>query len=121
MHPRKRKTKVDTVNRPYIMRSFTICNLDLNLLGLLLSLFMSWGETVSELRRSMGLLIIPQMIYEQGELQWNDISQKTEELGEETCPNSTLPTRNPAWTDPDLGGDRPASRSLSHERLGLRN
>jgi hypothetical protein len=35
-------------------------------------LFMSWGETVSELQPPMGLLFSLQMVYEYGKPQWND-------------------------------------------------
>jgi hypothetical protein len=36
-----------------------------------------------------------------------------------TCPNATLSTKNPTWTDPgsnpDLRGGRPAANRLSHD------
>jgi hypothetical protein len=42
-------------------------------------MFMTMGETVSQMHPLTGLLFIPQMIYEGGEPQWNDIARKTEE------------------------------------------
>jgi hypothetical protein len=43
---------------------------------------------------SLGLLFIPQVICEYGELWWNDIDEETRELGRETCSNAIL-SRNP--------------------------
>jgi hypothetical protein len=38
-----------------------------------------WCETVSELVPSVGVLFIPQMMYEYGEPRWNDIDRKTKD------------------------------------------
>jgi hypothetical protein len=39
-------------------------------------------DCVSELQSAMGLLFMPQVIYQHGEPWWNDIEGKTEELRE---------------------------------------
>jgi hypothetical protein len=54
---------------------------------------------VVRLRPPTGLLIIPQMIYEYGELSWNDID-RGKLKNSETCPYATLSISNSAWTDP---------------------
>jgi hypothetical protein len=43
----------------------------------------------------MGLLFIPQMIHEYGELRWNDIDRKTEELEEYLVPVPVCPSQIP--------------------------
>jgi hypothetical protein len=59
-----------------------------------LLLFMSMGrDYVSELRPSTGLFFSPKMLYECGELWWNDITGKTEELGEKPVPMLFHPTQ----------------------------
>jgi hypothetical protein len=68
-----------------ILRSFLVWTVRMKITALLyycmnsdrlLLLFMLMGwEYVSELRPSMGLLFISQMIYECGEPQWNDIDR----------------------------------------------
>jgi hypothetical protein len=55
-----------------------------------------WAD-VSELRPSTGLLFIPQMRDEYGQLRWNDTDSRTEPG--KTCPNATLFTLNPIWID----------------------
>jgi hypothetical protein len=43
----------------------------------------------------MGLLFIPQMMYESGEPWWNDIDGKTKELGEKLVPVLLCPPQIP--------------------------
>jgi hypothetical protein len=57
------------------------------------------GQTVSELRQPAGLLFIPEVIYEYGELRWNDTDRGNRRTWRKTCPSSTLFTTNPTWTD----------------------
>jgi hypothetical protein len=66
----------------------------------------------------MGLLFIPQMIYEYGEPQWNDIDRGKPKNLEKTCPSATVSTTNPTWADLDvntgLHGEMPATNHQSH-------
>jgi hypothetical protein len=53
------------------------------------------------------------------EHRWNEIDRgKPKYSGGQTCPNATLSTTNPTWTDPGsnpgLRGKRPATNRLSH-------
>jgi hypothetical protein len=53
------------------------------------------------------------------EHRWNEIDRgKLRYSGGRTCPNATLSTTNPTWTDPgsnpDLRGERQATDRLSH-------
>jgi hypothetical protein len=52
------------------------------------------SDYVSELWPPTGA-IIPQMIYEYGESQWNDIGGKTKELGEKSVPLPLWPLQMP--------------------------
>jgi hypothetical protein len=46
------------------------------------------------------------------------LAEKTEELGEKTCPSATLSTTNPTWIDlganPVFRDVKPATNRLSH-------
>jgi hypothetical protein len=52
------------------------------------------------------------------EHRWNEIDKGKPKYSGETCPNVTLSTTNPTWTDPGsnlgLRGERPATNHLSH-------
>jgi hypothetical protein len=60
----------------------------------------------------MGLLFIPQMIYEYGEPQWNDTDNGNPENSEKIL-KTTLPAINRTWIDPGLHGDR-TTNCLNH-------
>jgi hypothetical protein len=75
------------------------------LLLFMLSMSMGW-DYVSELWPPMGLLLIPQIIYEYGEPWWNDIDRKKWITCRNTCPSATL--------SPCLEGVRPVTNCLSH-------
>jgi hypothetical protein len=82
-----------------------------------------YSETlVSELQPLMGLLFIPQMIYQYGEPQCNDINKENWRTQSKTCPTATLSTINPTWTDPGMNlglhGERPETNHLSHDTAG---
>jgi hypothetical protein len=55
----------------------------------------------------MGLLFIPQVMYDYGEPQWNDIDRGNLKNSEKTCPSAILPTTNPTWTDPGVNPTKP--------------
>jgi hypothetical protein len=66
----------------------------------LLLLFMSIGwDCVSEEQPPTDLLFITQITYEYGEPRWNDTDRRKPKSRTETCPNVTLSTTNPTWTD----------------------
>jgi hypothetical protein len=52
------------------------------------------------------------------EHQWNEIDREKPPTRRKTCPNATLSTTNPTWTDPEsnpgLRSERPATNCLSH-------
>jgi hypothetical protein len=52
------------------------------------------------------------------EHQWNEIDREKPTTRRKTCPNATLSTTNPTWTDPGsnpgLRSERPATNRLSH-------
>jgi hypothetical protein len=74
-----------------------------------------WGETyVSELLPLLSQLIW--VLIATVEWYWQE---KTEELGRRTCPSATLSTTNPAWSDPGLSGERPATNRLSQGPAGI--
>jgi hypothetical protein len=58
---------------------------------------MMW-DYVSELWPPTGLLFIPQVIYEFGELRWNDMTGNPKN-SEENYPSVTLSTKNLTWID----------------------
>jgi hypothetical protein len=53
------------------------------------------------------------------EHQWNEIDRENRRTRGKTCPNATLSTTNPTWTEPEsnpgLCGGRPAANRLSHD------
>jgi hypothetical protein len=60
------------------------------------------------------------------EHRWNVIDRgKQTYSGKKTCPNATLSTTNPTWTDPEsnpgLRGERPATNRLSHDTAQQNN
>jgi hypothetical protein len=76
-------------------------------------------ESMSELRTPTGLLLfIPQVIYDYGELWWNDIDRRNRGTWRKAYPSANLPITNPTWTDPgaNLGlcGERVVTNSLGH-------
>jgi hypothetical protein len=84
-----------------------------------LIVYLRGWDYVSELLLLTDILFIPQMIYEYGERQWNDVL--TEENGRtrrKTCPSATFSTTNLTWIDsganPWLHVERPATNRLSH-------
>jgi hypothetical protein len=66
----------------------------------------------------MGLLFIPQIIYEYGEPRWNNIDRGTLKNSEKTCPSATLSTKKLVWIDlgANLGlhGQWLATNCLNH-------
>jgi hypothetical protein len=60
----------------------------------------------------------PPDIYEYGESQWDDIDKVKAKNPKKTCPNATLLTTNPTWTDLgailSLHGEKSATNRLSH-------
>jgi hypothetical protein len=60
-------------------------------------------DGVSELRPKTGLFFMPQMTYEYGEPLWNDTDRKNLTIRGETCPRTTLSTKNPTF--PHLGAN----------------
>jgi hypothetical protein len=66
----------------------------------------------------MGLLFIPQMIYENGEPQWNNIDRVKPSNLKKNLSHYTLSNTNPTRIDPgtsmDLCGERPVTNHLSH-------
>jgi hypothetical protein len=84
---------------------------------LLMSMSMGW-DYVSELRPPMGVLFIPQVIYEYTKSHGGMIlTGENERTLRKTCPNATLSTTNITWTDPfanpGLRDDWPATKRLS--------
>jgi hypothetical protein len=76
-----------------------------------------YGVRLSEVL-SLTDMFMPQMIYEFGELRWNDIDRGSQRTQRKTCPSATLSTINPIWIDPSanpgLRGERPVTNGLSH-------
>jgi hypothetical protein len=52
------------------------------------------------------------------ESQWNDTGRENQRIQRKSCPNATLSTTNPTWTDKganlDFHSERPATNRLSH-------
>jgi hypothetical protein len=81
-------------------------------------LFMPMGwDYISELRPPMGLLFIPQVIYDYGGLQWNDTDRENWRTPRKTCPSATLSTTNPTWTD--LGPQNPHELTWAWTRASV--
>jgi hypothetical protein len=77
-----------------------------------------WGETVSEMRPSTGLMFIPQIIYEYGEIRWKGIDRgkpKNSERNLSQC-HFVHDKSNMDWPGCQLGPhcERPATNRLSH-------
>jgi hypothetical protein len=79
-----------------------------------------WGGSSAQawMPTYVSILRIPQMIWVgRATVEWY-WQGKTEELGEEPVPSTTLSTTNPIWIDPGanpgLRGERPVTNDLSH-------
>jgi hypothetical protein len=63
-------------------------------------------------------VVYPHMIYEHGELEWNDIDRGNGRTRRETWSSATLSTTNPTWNDPGVNPgfsyERPDTNRLSH-------
>jgi hypothetical protein len=83
---------------------------------------MEW-DFVCELRPPAGLLFIPQMILDHGELRWNDIDRERPKYSEKSRPRATLSITKFTWTEPGanpgLRCDMPANNCLSHGTYNL--
>jgi hypothetical protein len=77
---------------------------------------MRWDD-VSELRPTTGLLFISRVIYERGELWWNDADREIPKNSERNQFQYhfalTYPICNDPGANPDLQGERPATNRLS--------
>jgi hypothetical protein len=81
-------------------------------------LFKSKGVRLNpKLQPLVGLLFIPQAMYEYEESRWKDTGENRRTL-RKTCPSATLSTTNPIWTgpgaNPGLRDEKPATNCLSH-------
>jgi hypothetical protein len=78
---------------------------------------MGW-DGVSNLRLSMSLFFILQVIHEHEETWWNVIGRGNRRTRRKPCPIATSYTTNSTWTDPGanqgLGGESSATNRLSH-------
>jgi hypothetical protein len=61
----------------------------------------------------MGVLFIPQMIYEYGKPRWNDADRVKPKNSEKISSNATIPTWIDPASNPSLRVERPATKCLS--------
>jgi hypothetical protein len=83
-----------------------------------LFMLMSIGcDYVSELRSPMGLLFIPQVVYEYGDERRNDIDREIRRT-RKNSPSAILSTTNPTCIEPVANpgrrGERPMTNGLSY-------
>jgi hypothetical protein len=76
-------------------------------------MFMSVGrDYVSELPPPLGLLSIPQMMYECGEPRWNDTDRETSKKLENNLALATL-SAHPTWPDPTANPGPPRRKAVT--------